>query len=337
VRFERICRENGIVARNTKPRSPTTTGKVERFHQTLQQELLDHVDVWPDLATAQAAIGAFRHEYNTNRPHQSLHMAFPADRFTPRTTDQAPTPQLPATLPPAAAGSHPVAAGTVPPRLSTNGAEPVELAVEFTRVVPSSGNLAVCGQQFWLGPDRAGGTVTFWADTTRRAPAGQRSPPQDRAVAAHHHPPALAPGRRRPSRRAATDPHRHHPRYCDRGGPDRQHRRRHRPRRTASARLRDARPAGLPPQPPAEPVRVERRISCRGALEVAGQRIHVGVVHAGRTVTVEASDTTWRIYHGDELLTEVARTSTKPIARFKVRKLEPPRRKSSAPEIRGSA
>ena len=30
VLFERICRENGIVARNTKPRSPTTTGKVER-------------------------------------------------------------------------------------------------------------------------------------------------------------------------------------------------------------------------------------------------------------------------------------------------------------------
>ncbi len=29
--FERICRENGIVARNTKPRTPTTTGKVERF------------------------------------------------------------------------------------------------------------------------------------------------------------------------------------------------------------------------------------------------------------------------------------------------------------------
>jgi hypothetical protein len=24
----------------------------------------------------------------------------------------------------------------------------------------------VCGQQFWLGPDRAGATVRFWADTT---------------------------------------------------------------------------------------------------------------------------------------------------------------------------
>jgi hypothetical protein len=75
---------------------------------------------------------------------------------------------------------------------------------------------------------------------------------------------------------------------------------------------------------------VERRISCRGALAVAGQRIHVGMVHAGRTVTVETGDTTWRIYHGDELLTEVPRTTTKPIARFKVRKPEPARRSLTA-------
>jgi transposase InsO family protein len=62
VLFERICRENGIVARNTKPRSPTTTGKIERFHQTLQRELLDDVEVWPDLETVQAAVDAFRHD-----------------------------------------------------------------------------------------------------------------------------------------------------------------------------------------------------------------------------------------------------------------------------------
>lgn len=31
-------------------------------------------------------------------------------------------------------------------------------------MVPASGNLAVAGKQFWLGPARAGVTVTFWAD-----------------------------------------------------------------------------------------------------------------------------------------------------------------------------
>jgi hypothetical protein len=78
--------------------------------------------------------------------------------------------------------------------------------------------------------------------------------------------------------------------------------------------------------PAAEPVHVERRISDRGSLTVAGQRIHVGMVHAGRTITVETADHTFRVYHRDELLTEVPRTTTKPIARFKVRKPEPPRR-----------
>ncbi|GGO83651.1 hypothetical protein [Nonomuraea cavernae] len=38
-------------------------------------------------------------------------------------------------------------------------------AVEFTRVVPASGNLAVCGQQFWPGTHRAGLTLTLRADT----------------------------------------------------------------------------------------------------------------------------------------------------------------------------
>src|SRR5439155_6760156 len=42
VLFERICRKNGITQRLTRPRSPTTTtGKIERLHQTLQLELLN--------------------------------------------------------------------------------------------------------------------------------------------------------------------------------------------------------------------------------------------------------------------------------------------------------
>ena len=37
VLFDKICRRNGIAHRLTAPMSPTTTGKVERFHQTLRQ------------------------------------------------------------------------------------------------------------------------------------------------------------------------------------------------------------------------------------------------------------------------------------------------------------
>ena len=41
VLFDRICRDNGITHRLTEPASPTTTGKVERFHQTFRREFLD--------------------------------------------------------------------------------------------------------------------------------------------------------------------------------------------------------------------------------------------------------------------------------------------------------
>lgn len=87
-----------------------------------------------------------------------------------------------------------------------------------------------------------------------------------------------------------------------------------------AARLCDARPAGPAPQPAAEPVRVQRRISSRGQLSIVGQRIRVGIGHAGATVTVEESDGTFRITHAGHVITEVARTTIKPIALFKVRK-----------------
>jgi hypothetical protein len=51
--------------------------KVERFDQILQRELLDHLEVWSDIETAQGAVDAFRPNTDANRPHQSLDIAFP--------------------------------------------------------------------------------------------------------------------------------------------------------------------------------------------------------------------------------------------------------------------
>jgi transposase InsO family protein len=80
VLFDRICRENGISHRLTAPRSPTTTGKIERFHQSLRKEFL--VDrTFTSFDAAQAALDGWVHDYNTERPHQSLDMATPAERF----------------------------------------------------------------------------------------------------------------------------------------------------------------------------------------------------------------------------------------------------------------
>ena len=78
--FERVLRENGINHRRTEPRSPTTTGKVERFHRTLRAEF--HTDrVFPDLATAQAELDAWVAYCNDQRPHQAIGMDAPGSRF----------------------------------------------------------------------------------------------------------------------------------------------------------------------------------------------------------------------------------------------------------------
>ncbi|WP_369280770.1 integrase core domain-containing protein [Streptomyces bobili] len=66
-------------------RSPTTTGKIERFHRTLREEFLDHVVPFESLAAAQEAIDGWVHAYNHQRPHQALNMATPISLFRPHT------------------------------------------------------------------------------------------------------------------------------------------------------------------------------------------------------------------------------------------------------------
>jgi len=80
VLFDRICRENGVDHLLTEPRSPTTTGKIERFHRTLRVEF-DTRQVFRNLKTAQEALNEWVAYYNTQRPHQSLGDATPESRF----------------------------------------------------------------------------------------------------------------------------------------------------------------------------------------------------------------------------------------------------------------
>jgi transposase InsO family protein len=81
VLFDRICRENGVEHLLTAPRSPTTTGKIERFHRSLRAECLTG-QLFGSLRLAQAAVDEWVEFYNTQRPHQSLDMEVPAARFT---------------------------------------------------------------------------------------------------------------------------------------------------------------------------------------------------------------------------------------------------------------
>jgi transposase InsO family protein len=82
VLFDRICRENGVEHLLTAPRSPTTTGKIERFHRTMRVEF-DTARVFRSLRIAQAALDEWVDYYNRARPHQSLGDATPDSRFHP--------------------------------------------------------------------------------------------------------------------------------------------------------------------------------------------------------------------------------------------------------------
>jgi transposase InsO family protein len=64
-----------------RPASPTTTGKIERFHRTLCAEFLGG-QMFPSLLIAQKELDTWVGDYNTERPHQSLGMTTPAARFS---------------------------------------------------------------------------------------------------------------------------------------------------------------------------------------------------------------------------------------------------------------
>ncbi|PZS27738.1 MAG: IS481 family transposase [Pseudonocardiales bacterium] len=160
VLFERVCRENGIMQRLTKPRSPTTTGKIERFHRTLREEFLNHVAPFESPEAAQAAVDAWVSAYNHQRPHQALDMATPTSLFRPNgptRLDARPDTRSEESSPPALA----VTVIEPAPAPSSDGQ-----AVEFEARVPPSGELSIRSgrQQISLHEAMAGRTVIVWAD-----------------------------------------------------------------------------------------------------------------------------------------------------------------------------
>ncbi len=92
VLFDRICRLNGVEHLLTLPRSPTTTGKIERFHRTMRDEF-DTARVFTNLKVAQAALDEWVSYYNTGRTHQSLGDVTPVSRFEAAKRMPTPAPE----------------------------------------------------------------------------------------------------------------------------------------------------------------------------------------------------------------------------------------------------
>ena len=80
VAFDRICLANGIRHLLTAPYSPTTTGKIERLHKTIRNELLDG-RTFDSIERAQGELDAWVAHYNDEREHQAIGDVPPVRRF----------------------------------------------------------------------------------------------------------------------------------------------------------------------------------------------------------------------------------------------------------------
>lgn len=146
VLFDRICRENGIEHLLTAPRSPTTTGKIERFHRSLRAEF-DTRRVFSTLRAAQQALDEWVAYYNTQRPHQSLDMATPAEKFQVRATG------------PGDVGEADDRADPAVLRVQLGALEQRRGEDWVSRRVSTNGVLSVSWQQICVGISHAGANV----------------------------------------------------------------------------------------------------------------------------------------------------------------------------------
>jgi hypothetical protein len=279
-------------------------------------------------------------------------MAFPATRFgSAASTLELRVPGGQGLIESPESGAAPPAVAAPLP------AEPPRIALEADRLVPPSGNLWIGGQQIWLGPALAGRTVTIWADETtlhvlldgaRLKTLPSRLGITELALLAADGARTAGPsplptgsgmaievermvngvgliglagaqlnvgyelaGQRVTLRMDGTQMA-----VISHGGellrtlpcPIPSHNRH---------RLRGARRAASMPAPPAGPITVQRRVSQRGSIMVATQRIQVGMIHARKIVTVTVGDHSFQLDVDGETVGIVPRTTSSEVHRYK--------------------
>lgn len=79
--FARLCTELGVRHRRTRPYTPQTNGKVERFNRTLLEEWA-YVRLYRSDEARTAALHPWLHRYNHHRRHTALGGHPPASRVT---------------------------------------------------------------------------------------------------------------------------------------------------------------------------------------------------------------------------------------------------------------
>lgn len=80
TQFERWLMELDILPIHGRIKHPQTQGKIERFHRTMKQELLNHISI-SNIDDAEAQFGDWREKYNNIRPHEALGMKTPGQVY----------------------------------------------------------------------------------------------------------------------------------------------------------------------------------------------------------------------------------------------------------------
>lgn len=82
TQFERFLMDLDILPIHGRIKHPQTQGKIERFHRTMKNELLNH-QVISNIDHAQEQFQGWRDKYNQVRPHEALGMKCPAQVYSP--------------------------------------------------------------------------------------------------------------------------------------------------------------------------------------------------------------------------------------------------------------
>lgn len=82
TQFEKWLMNHDILPIHGRIKHPQTQGKIERFHQAMKKELLNHY-VPKDLPDAERVLRDWRNCYNNERPHEALGMRCPSEVYRP--------------------------------------------------------------------------------------------------------------------------------------------------------------------------------------------------------------------------------------------------------------
>ena len=82
TQFERWLMDLDVQPLHGRPLHPQTQGKIERFHRTMNNELLKY-NTFFDLSDAAKHLAEWRIKYNEVRPHEAIAMRCPADVYIP--------------------------------------------------------------------------------------------------------------------------------------------------------------------------------------------------------------------------------------------------------------